>query len=123
VLALVNAGQRGEAVPVEFEWVVMDVGALPRRADLVAVDAVLVGLGDGVVARVEAGVGLFDVRDADRCGQQAVDRAAEIIAGDRVGEQHGRDLRFSVDAGVGPAEAATWTGLPSMPVKISSSVA
>ena len=65
VLALESARQPAHAVFVEPVRIVMHIGPLERAADLAAQDAVFVGLGLGLEARVKIGRHFLGVQDAN----------------------------------------------------------
>lgn len=79
----------------------VDVAREPRRANLSAKDAVLIGFRADAVARVEVGRGVFSVVDSDGAGKCPVEGAEQVGRRDRRGEFDGGDLGAGVDAGIG----------------------
>lgn len=81
----------------------MHVAALERQADLTAYNSVLVGLGGGVITRMEIESSLANVEDANVWGKKSVHGPAKIVGRNRVRDIESRYLTERVDSGVGAA--------------------
>ena len=73
------------------------------RADFGAQDAVFVGLGARVEARMKIRRGVFHRQYSDIARKQPVHGFAQILRRDGIGQVESRHLRQGVDAGVGAA--------------------
>src|SRR5512141_707715 len=100
VLAFKQRGHLEYARLIERVRVMIHVAVFEGRADFGAMDTVLVGLGLGLVARVEIRRGLVYFEHANVARQQTVDSLAQIVHGNGVDQREPRYLRERVDAGV-----------------------
>lgn len=105
VLAHEQRGGGRHAVFVERIRMMMNVASFEGRTDLAAKHAILVRLGESLAAGVKGGIGFGGRKHADLPRQQPVQRAAEIVHGNRIREVEGGDLRQGVNTRVGPAGA------------------
>ncbi len=90
---------------IQWIGVVSDVAGQKRRDDVAAPDAVVVALGTGGVARVEAFRHFIDGKDSNGSGQPVIEHDAEVCDRNGAGGLKGCDLRKGVNAGVGAPRA------------------
>ena len=114
----IDGGERGEVVLsgderggllhggfVEWIGMVGDVAGEKWRNDIAAPDAVVIALGAGRVAGMEAFGHFLDGEDADGGGETVIEHDAEVGGGNGAGGLKGRDLGERVDSGVGASGA------------------
>src|SRR6201999_2564146 len=88
----------------------VDVTPFKRRADRSAKQGVLINLGDCVKAGMKVRVGLDDVEDSNRRGEQAVDGALQIGRGDGIFDRERGDLGPRMDACIGTSGSRDMNG-------------